>query len=73
MGKQELWRLVYLVKFWQVRSEGKRVWRGALEDAHTGEKRAFGDPAGLLAFLQDKLATRLRPARPPRRMAKTSL
>ncbi len=55
MTKKEPVRLAFLIRLWQVRSEGKLVWRGALEDAHTGEKRGFGDPAGLFAFLQDKL------------------
>lgn len=55
MSKKEPVRLAFLIRLWQVRTEGKLVWRGSLEDAHTGEKRGFGDPAGLFAFLQDKL------------------
>ncbi len=55
MAKKEPIRLAFLIRLWQVHSEGQMVWRGSLEDAHTGEKRGFGDPAGLFAFLQDKL------------------
>ncbi len=55
MAKKELVHLTYLIRFWKVRSGGQMVWRGALEDAHTGEKRGFGDPAGLFAFLLEKL------------------
>ncbi len=55
MTRKEPARLAFLIRLWQVRSEGKMLWRGSLEDAHTGEKRGFGDPAGLFAFLQDKL------------------
>ncbi len=55
MTKKEPLRLAFLIRLWQVRAEGRMVWRGSLEDAHTGEKRGFGDPAGLFAFLRDKL------------------
>ena len=61
MAKEEHQRLTYLIRLWQVRSDGKRVWRGSLEDAHSGAKRGFGDPAGLLAFLQEKLGLKTDP------------
>ncbi len=61
MLKQGHRHLAYLVKLWQVRSEGKSVWRASLEDAYTGEKRGFGDPMDLFAFLQDKIG--LTPSR----------
>ncbi len=48
-------RLAYLIRLWQVNSEGQMVWRVSLEDAHSGEKKGFGDPSGLFAFLQEKL------------------
>lgn len=63
MAKQELKHLAYLVKLWQVHSEGKKVWRASLEDAHTGEKRGFGDPAVLFALLQEKIGLGLSQAR----------
>jgi len=55
MAKKERMRLAYLIRLWQVHSEGQMVWRGSLEDAHSGEKRGFGNQAGLFAFLQEKL------------------
>ncbi len=55
MGKKERTRLAFLIRLWQVRSKGQIVWRGSLEDAHSGEKRGFGDPASLFSFLQEKL------------------
>ncbi len=55
MAKQECLHLAYLIRLWQVQCEGQLVWRASLEDAHSGEKRGFGDPAGLFAFLQEKL------------------
>ena len=62
MPKKELLRLTYLVKLWQVRGQGGTVWHGSLEDAHTGEKRGFGDPASLFDFMQEKLG--LKPGQP---------
>ncbi len=41
--------LAYLVRLWR---EGEGVWRGTLENPHTGERVAFADVAGLLAYLQ---------------------
>ena len=55
MVKKELTRLAYLIRLWQVHSEGQLVWRASLEDAHSGEKRGFGNLAELFAFLQKKL------------------
>ncbi len=55
MAKKERLRLTYLIRLWQVNSEGQTVWRVSLEDAHSGEKRAFGDLSGLFAFLREKL------------------
>jgi hypothetical protein len=43
----------YLVRLWPVRSGGQRVWRASVEDAHSGERRAFADLAHLFAFLQE--------------------
>lgn len=60
-GEREGMRRAYLVRFWQVRSEGQWVWRGSVEDAHTGEKKGFSDPAGLLAFLLQQLDRRQEP------------
>ncbi len=62
MPKKELLHLTYLVKLWQVRSQGQVVWHGSMEDAHTGEKKGFGDPAHLFDFLQEKLG--LKPSQP---------
>ncbi len=43
----------YLVRLWQVCHGGQTVWRASIEDAHTGERRAFADLAHLFAFLEE--------------------
>ncbi len=44
----------YLVRLWRARSGGQVVWRASVEDAHTGERRAFADLAALYAFLKEE-------------------
>ena len=44
--------LAYLVRLWTVHDNGDVVWRASVEDAHTGERRAFSGLAGLFEFLQ---------------------
>jgi hypothetical protein len=41
--------LAYLIRLW---CESPGVWRGALENPHTGEQRAFADVESLLAYIQ---------------------
>ena len=43
----------YLVRLWQVCQGGQTVWRASVEDAHTGERRAFADLTHLFAFLEE--------------------
>ena len=47
---------VYLLRLWQVESDGRSVWRASLEDAHTGERQGFADLALLGSFLTQQTA-----------------
>jgi hypothetical protein len=48
---------VFLLRLWQAEGEdGRRVWRAALEDARTGERRGFAELAQLCAFLEAIMA-----------------
>lgn len=47
----------YLIRLWPVHSGGQTVWRASAEDAHSGERRAFADLAGLFAFLEEATLT----------------
>ena len=42
----------YLLRLWQVESEGCAIWRASLEDSHTGQRRGFATIAQLVAFLE---------------------
>lgn len=48
---------VYLLRLWQVESDGHLVWRASLEDAHTGERQGFADLALLYAHLAEQTTT----------------
>ena len=52
----EQYYLAYMVRLWTVHHNGSLVWRASVENAHTGERHAFADPAGLFAFLQAAVA-----------------
>ena len=54
MANEKLGYLAYLVRLWRVMSAGRSVWRGSLEDAHTGERRGFTDLDALFAFLKSR-------------------
>jgi hypothetical protein len=47
----------YLLRLWQAEGDdGRLVWRAALEDARTGERRGFADLSLLCAFLEAQTA-----------------
>ncbi len=48
----------YLVRLWAVHHNGELLWRAAIEDAHTGERRAFADLPSLCRFLEAAVAAR---------------
>ena len=49
--------LAFLLRIWRVgAAEGERaIWRASLENPHTGEVRAFGSLAALVAFLEEAI------------------
>ncbi len=47
----------WLVRTWPVGSDDRTIWRASVEDAHTGERRAFADLPALFAFLEEVTLT----------------
>ena len=45
--------LAYMVRLWTVRNNDELIWRASIENAHTGERHAFADLAGLFGFLRE--------------------
>jgi hypothetical protein len=47
--------LAYLLRLWEAGTRGSQsIWRASLEDAHSGERLAFGSVEALFAFLAEK-------------------
>lgn len=45
----------FLLRLWQVDTEGKHAWRFSLENSTTGERRGFANLGELLVFLIDEV------------------
>ena len=45
----------YLLRLWQVRQDGKMVWRASLESTRTGARENFADVKQAFAFLRVSL------------------
>ena len=52
MRREQHRYLSYLLRLWQIKSEGELVWRASLESPHTGERQGFAGLEALFAFLQ---------------------
>ena len=44
--------LAYMLRLWQVSSDGEPVWRTSLESPHTGERKGFASLDDLFDFLR---------------------
>ena len=54
MSKEQRRYISYLLRLWQVSSDGELVWRASLESPHTGERRGFANLADLFTFLEEE-------------------
>jgi hypothetical protein len=61
----------YLLRLWQVRQGGKRVWRASLENTRTGTRSNFADVNRAFDFL--RVSLRGKPPRTLPRQKKSSL
>ncbi len=55
MGVKQLRYLSYLLRLWQVHSNGMPVWRASLENPHTGERQGFATLEQLFDFLSEQI------------------
>jgi hypothetical protein len=46
--------VTYLLRLWRAGGAAEAGWRAALENPHSGERRAFRDLAALFAFLEER-------------------
>lgn len=50
----------YLVRLWRDEGDDHAVWRGSIEDPHTGVRVGFADLARLCEFLRQQTAAAAR-------------
>ncbi len=51
MDTDRLCYLAYMLRLWQVRTDGDVVWRASIEDPHTGERHGFANLDRLFEYL----------------------
>ena len=44
--------VAYLIRLWLSDNAGEPVWRGSLEDPHTGNRLGFADLSSLFEYLR---------------------
>ena len=54
MSRRKRRYISYLLRLWQVESEGELVWRASLDSPHTGQRRGFAGLAEMYAFLEQE-------------------
>jgi hypothetical protein len=55
----------YLLRLWQVRTDGDVVWHASIEDPHTGERHGFASLDHLFVFLEEQARGTTRCAKRP--------
>jgi hypothetical protein len=45
----------FLLRLWQIRSQGELIWRASLESVHTGERKGFASLADVFTFLEQEI------------------
>jgi hypothetical protein len=54
MSREQRGYISYLLRLWQIRSEGEPIWRASLESPHTGERWSFANLSDLFTFLEEE-------------------
>jgi len=60
----------YLLRLWQVRQNGKTVWRASLESTRTGARENFADLKQAFDFLRGALRQRDKILRPRKKSSR---
>lgn len=55
MDQERLHYISYLLRMWQVQSQGQAVWRATLEFPLTGKVIGFADLDSLFAYLENQI------------------
>ena len=58
--------LAYMLRLWQVSSDGEPIWRTSLESPHSGERHGFANLETLFAFLAEQMGGQPKRKEQPR-------
>jgi hypothetical protein len=58
--------LAYMLRLWQVSSDGEPIWRASVESPHSGERRGFANLEMLFAFLEEQTGGQLKRQEQPK-------
>jgi len=70
MSTEQQLYFAYMLRLWQVSSDGEPIWRVSLESPHTGERYGFANPELLFAFLQEQTDGQPRRQEQPQDLSK---
>jgi hypothetical protein len=58
--------LAYMLRLWQISSDGEPIWRTSLESPHSGERHGFANLEMLFAFLEEETGGQLKRKEQPK-------
>ena len=60
----------YMLRLWQVSSDGEPIWRASLESPHSGELCGFANLDLLFAFLEEQMGGQPKRKEQPKDISK---
>jgi hypothetical protein len=66
MSTEQQRYFAYMLRLWQVSSDGKPIWRASVESPHTGERQGFANLQMLFAFLEGQTGGQLKRKEQPK-------
>jgi hypothetical protein len=70
MSTEQQRYFAYMLRLWQVSSDGEPIWRVSLESPHSGERHGFANPELLFAFLEEQTGGQTRRQEQPQDISK---
>jgi hypothetical protein len=58
--------LAYMLRLWQISSDGEPIWRTSLESPHSGERHGFANLEMLFVFLEEATGGQLKRKEQPK-------
>jgi len=54
MSTEQQHYFAYMLRLWQVSSDGEPIWRASVESPHSGERHGFANLERFFAFLEEQ-------------------